>query len=244
MLSDANCFITGAENGGFDQGSTAVYGDYMLMHTVALLPSELNLPDDISGLVQKAYNKEGLPIDTPGYISAKQIHDKQNVNKERKAKSFQIDAPEMSVITGLLDAGVNADSSGQLARAAVRDAQDAVEVLVLYRRNNNRLYTIPWSYKGDTELSHETPHDELAQALASCTLILPAVLTATWSIGKTITQLENDNRQQIPCLWQQSHWLKDELFLVLDENFDTELGGYKLHYDQSLGLVKRKISEV
>lgn len=243
-LANACCFVTGVENDGFESGSEAVYGRYMLMNTRALLPPKLNLPDDICGLVQKAYNKEGLAIDADEYAAAKKTHDEKNTSKERKAGNFQIAAPDMSVIAGLLDAGVNTDANGQRARAAVRDTQDAVEVLVLYRKNNGRLYLLPWGPLGNMELPCETPCDEQARALASCTLVLPGILTAKWSIAKTITQLENDNRRQIPVLWQQSHWLKDELFLVLDENFKTELCGYELHYDQNLGLTTQKISEV
>lgn len=244
-LTDACCFVTGVKNDGFEKGSEAVYGQYMLMNTLALLPQKLNLPEDICGLVQKAYAKNGLNLNTPEYATAKKKHDDHNAKKESKARCFQINAPDMSVITGLLDTGVNEDANGQKARAAVRDTYDSVEVLVLYRRNNNKLYTIPWGPSGNMELPKETtPPDELARALASATLVLPAILTANWNIDDTIRQLEEANLKLNISAWQQSHWLKDELFLVLDENFKTELCGYELHYDQNLGLATQKISEV
>lgn len=244
-LAQACCFVTGVKNGCFEAGSKAVYGQYMLMNTLALLPSELNLPENICTLVQKAYDEDGLFVDTPEYAAAKAKHLKQLEIKAGKAKSFQIAEPDMSVITGLLDAAINNDDpKGHKARAAVRDTHDSVEVLVLCRRKDH-LYTLPWGPMGDKELPCETtPDDELAQALAACTLALPAALTAAWNIGKTIEQLEKANLRQIPALWQQSHWLKDELFLVLDENFCAELGDYVLQYNQNWGLAKRKKSEV
>jgi hypothetical protein len=40
--------------------------------------------------------------------------------------------------------------------------------------------------------------------------------------------------------WQKSHWLRKELFLILDDKLEAEVCGHILKYDKKLGLMSTK----
>lgn len=49
-----------------------------------------------------------------------------------------------------------------------------------------------------------------------------------------------DDTDQYFAQWQYAPKLREELVLLLDENFYTELNGYDLHYDKRTGLSSRE----
>jgi CRISPR-associated endonuclease/helicase Cas3 len=139
---------------------------------------------------------------------------------------------------GLLAAAVS-DASGKRGEAAVRDAGDSIEVIAIQLKDGG-FYTLPFLPGGGVLLSGAQMEENLADSLAGYTLKLPPVLTAPWKIEQTIAALEQNN-QQLPPDWQSSPWLKDELFLVLDENNSAQVGDYRLTYHQELGLRAERI---
>jgi hypothetical protein len=64
---------------------------------------------------------------------------------------------------------------------------------------------------------------------------LPRALSGPWIIKKTITELEDLNETRL-FAWQESPWLKGELFLIMDEQLTCHLCGFKLAYDNDVGL--------
>lgn len=239
------CFITGMSDSGFDRGAELVYGKYLLMNTRALLPAIITLPDDIPRLVQETYRPEGLSM-TPDlqqdYEDAKAKHKSRIADKVNKASDFQINSPFIGKddLVGWLDMKID-DPSGKRGEAAVRDTADSIEVLVVLRRGKE-FFMLPWldKFKGRKIHSHMPPETELARAMAECSIQLPRELC--WKPDNTIRELEKIALCELRE-WQQSDWLKGELFLVLDEQLGTELCGYYLQYDQRYGLLSKKIGE-
>ncbi|NLI91843.1 MAG: CRISPR-associated helicase Cas3' [Peptococcaceae bacterium] len=245
-LLEARCFITGMNDAGFDRGAELVYGKYLLMNTRALLPSSIRLPDDIPQLVQETYRPEGLPMPPelqPEYEAAKEKQEQKIAKKIAKAHDFQICDPYkgMGDLVGWLDTSITEDPSGKRGEAAVRDTEDSLEVLVVQRRGKE-YYMLPWlaKFKGRKIPSNMPPETELARAMAECSIQLPRELC--WKLDDTIRELEKISLQAL-WAWQQSPWLKGELFLVLDEKLSTELCGYHLQYDQRYGMLAKKIEE-
>ena len=237
-LAAAQCLVTGFAGSGFDSGAERVYGKYLLMNAEHLLPERLTLPDDISRLVQSAYAGEGLDIAGEEYRTAKEKQESRIRDKERRAEAFQIKNPcDSGTLVGWLDVSVgDGDPTGRRAEATVRDGADSVEAIVIQRRADGRLYVLPWPERfGGREIPPEVPDDELAGAVAGCTVKLPPALTAPGMIDRTIRELELQGRR-LPSEWQKSGWLKDELFLTLDENFSLEILDYTLTYDPKYGL--------
>lgn len=242
----AHCYISGVSDSGFDRGAEIVYGKYLLMNTKALLPSHITLPDEIPQLVQKAYCSEGLSIPPEiheEYMEAKCKQEQRIAEKISKAGDFQISDPykRLDDLVGWLDASITDDPSGKRGEATVRDIEASLEVFVVQRREK-KYYMLPWLSKfGGREIPADTaPNIELAQAMAECSIQLPRELC--WDLDKTIEELEKISLHELR-VWQQSHWLKGELFLVLDEQLSAELSGYRLQYVQRYGMLSNKVEK-
>jgi hypothetical protein len=134
---------------------------------------------------------------------------------------------------------LNTDVSDHVGEAAVRDTDESIEVLLVQKKIDDRVYFLPWIADGRQIPRYEIPDDELAKKIARCSVRLPAVLCAPWMIDRTIHELEAICMEQFPE-WQQSPWLKGDLFLVLDEAQSASLGGFHLTYDRELGLLNWK----
>jgi CRISPR-associated endonuclease/helicase Cas3 len=244
-LRQAMCFITGMIGDDFDKGSKLIYGEYLLINSKELLRRRdaVTFPDDIAALVNAAYAPDGVSVEADlqaTYCKAKEKERQRIEERERKAKTFQIRDPAdgLGDLTSCLDISVNDDKTGKRAEATVRDANDSVEVIVIQKRENGRLYFLPGvAVFGKQEIPREGIDDECASAVAGCTVALPPQLTVPRAIKETITRLEKENLRDIPGDWQHSCWLKDELFLVLDDGLSADFGEYTLRYDETLGLL-------
>ncbi len=245
-LFQAQCFITGVNDDGFDRGAELVYGKYLLMNTQALLPSSMILPDDIPRLVQEVYSPGGvtMPTEMQGeYEAAKRAQEQKMADKIGKAQAFQIGHPYkgMGDLVGWLDTSITDDPSGKRSEATVRDIEDSLDVLVVQRRGKE-YYMPPWlaKFKGRKIPADEPPEAELARAMAECSITLPRELC--WKLDETVKELEVIALQELRA-WQQSPWLKGELFLILDEQLGTDLCGYRLQYHQLFGMLSHKRGE-
>ncbi|MDR2672186.1 MAG: CRISPR-associated helicase Cas3' [Coriobacteriales bacterium] len=247
-LEDAKCYVTGVEGDAqFHTGSERIYGTYLLMNTQALLPEQIVLPDDISRLVQAAYDEGGLQVakDVQAeYRKARTEYERLIEDAAVKAKQFQIGRPTggtsgpSATIIDWLDTDLSNDPSGKRAEATVRDTTDSIQVLIIREKPNGRFYTLPWLKDfEDRELPSDfSGNEKLAQTVASSTVNLPRNMCASWIIDKTIAALEKDCCEKLPVAWQQSPWLQGELFLILDDTMYAEVLNFKLHYDREYGL--------
>lgn len=254
LLKKAKCFVAAIEgNGEFQIGSQLVYGTYMLMNTQALLPEQINLPEDISKLVQAAYDSQGVqisPEQKEQYEQAKREHEEKAKQAADKARVFQIGNPQggsfglLPTIVDLLNTDISdRDPNGKRAEATVRDSTDSVQVLIVQRKQNSTFYLPPWNAKyGDKLLPEDFSYNpELAQVLAQNSVTLPVSMTTPWLIDRVIETIEKDCCERLPQKWQDSSWLEGELFLILDENCEAEICGFKLHYDERYGLIVERL---
>ena len=154
---------------------------------------------------------------------------KQRIRKT-KAKTFQIVNPYkgMGDLVGWLDTGITSDPLGKRGEAAVRDIGNTLEVLVLQQRGGD-YFMLPWLAKqgGRRIPVLEPPGEELAKALAECSIQLPHALC--YKLDDTIEALEKIALGDLPLARIPT---KGELFLVLDEDYTAELCGYHLQYDR------------
>ena len=253
-FSQARCFVMGIiESGQYDSGSEAIYTKYLLLNTDLLLPETIHLPDDISGLVQQAYAEEGLEdisLDQDQYRAAFDLYTKHVADQNNRATTFQINRPDNmpDTLVSWLDSDVKEDKSGKRGEATVRDSSDSIDVLVIQRLEDGTLRLLPWLCQDNPELASlpldHVPTAGQAIAIARCSVKLPAALSAPWIIDATINELEQNNMATLPECWQESPWLRGELFLVLDENLQMELSRHLLSYTKDTGLsVERREDE-
>ncbi len=88
---------TGTEE--FDEGSAAIYGEWLLGRTRKLLPQEVQLPGDIARLVQDTYGWEPdcLPAD-PQSTAARGTYELEQAKKQRSAKALPFRRREHAVM--------------------------------------------------------------------------------------------------------------------------------------------------
>lgn len=253
-LQEACCYIMGIhEKLSFDDGCEAVYGKYLLLKTKAFLQECIKIPDDIPRLVQQIYEKgyRDLTIKRLAKLEAMNLQDVKKVyeiahreyqnrleTKKTKARTYQINTPvnQRQDLLGWLAAPLEQDRSGKRGEATVRDSEESLEVLVICQKADGFLYTVPWlSNYGDEQID-DVPNEKVAKAIASCSLTLPSYFTKTWKIDQTIDELEKEVNTYHLDRWYYSHWLKGELFLILNEDYEARLLDCLISYDEMYGL--------
>ena len=237
-LKKPRCYILGTE-GKTDKGSAAVYGEYLLMRTSALLPDTVHLPEDISTLVNDVYDENiQLPEVPDGYIQAKEKDQKKQDELKRGAQAFRIHHPDME-FCNLLTGSIPADD--EHARAQVRAGDLTMEALLLIRTTEGELTVLPWLSTGERwneeqSLSSEDCRKMLSQKISITAGLLNQLIKA---LGWETLQAE----LALPPKWEDNPWMKRMHALILDENLSTRIGGYIITYDQNSGLQWEKGDE-
>ncbi|MGW7071831.1 CRISPR-associated helicase Cas3' [Streptomyces sp. NPDC054855] len=251
-LRAARCWVTGVDWSGQVpvpvRGSVAVYGPYALLRSAAVLLPHLEgarrpvrLPGDISPLVQGAYGEApvGPAAWADAFTVAGERHAKHRAEQAGRAEVFRLDEvgrPGRPLI-GWITAGVGDADDTRAGRAQVRDSKESLEVVVVQRRADGSLATLPWLAKGQGGLELPTdrpPTAAAARAAASCGLRLPIQFSHADVMDRAIAELED---LYVPA-WQgkDSHWLAGQLILALDADCQTSLAGFALRYSPSDGL--------
>lgn len=223
-----------------DDGTTAIYGKWLLYRTAQLIPKQIVLPDDISPLVQQTYQNgtEVLPEGDPALVFW-QEHQQTIKRKESAAQKFRIpNFDELDeTIHGLLDN--NLGDGEWAAQASVRDGTPGLEVLVLEWRGSGEVAFLPWQFDGAAVPGDRIPSQQECKRILRQRLRLPSALCGK-RLDDTIAALER-LRQLVVPEWSHAPLLQEELFLFLDEQGKTELCGYQLAYTREMGLqCKRK----
>ena len=228
----------------FDEGSSAVYGDYLLARTQYYLPERILIPSDISILVQETYG--AVLLDLPSDLSQKydrflQEENRKKQIKEDKARTYRIDSPvkmgkryKKADLVGWLN-NPDISVSEERAYAQVRDGGDTIEVIILKKVNEG--YT---TFDKNEDLSLQLGNDDIARQIASSTIKLPSVLSAPYRIEGTLKELEEYYAKHLSS-WETTPWLKDTLGIILNEENNFQIGNYKLHYDMKYGLTVKKV---
>ena len=249
-MAQARCAVLDTGTEDFDEGSKAVYGEWLLWRTRKLLPAAITLPDDIAPLVQDVYGWEpDLLSASVQSMAARAAYENAQNKKRSKAEEFTILPPEehkkrpaRNVLDGWMeDVGAVSDNG---ARAAVRDGDPSIDVLVMMRDTAGNVRFLPdeMGQPGACVPTDEPPQPEMALQIARQKLRLPGYFSKRWSVEQTIDALEARNRE-VFGLWQQSPLLRGELILLLDDHLTAQLAGQVLQYDRENGLTYRKEEE-
>lgn len=264
-LRTARCLVTGvdwtADVPAPVRGSVAVYGRHALLRSAAVLLPHLDgggrrsvrLPADISPLVQDAYGDAPVGPDHWQDVmeAAGERFERHRADQAERAAVFrlgEVGRPGRPLF-GWVAAGVGDTDDTPAGRAQVRDSRDSLEAVVVQRRADGGLVTLPWlepDGKGRRRAGLELPQDATptrfaARTAASCGLRLPLQFS-----GETMDRAIEELEQLYLPNWQgkDSPWLSDQLILALDEDCQTHLAGFVLRYSQSDGLeVTRAVEE-
>ncbi len=232
-LRDLVCIVLTDEMESETSGTRHIYGDWLLEKTLAQLPEQVTLPDDISVLVQQVYGAED---DSRAFTA----HQLQQEKLQSRAEAFLLGKVTKKEMHNMLDRYISDSKEDAKAEATVRDGLSSVEVLLMQRYADGTIHFLPHCNGGAAVGT--MPTESECRMIAEQKLRLPGVFCREWNIDKTIRELENQCKESVKY-WQNSHWLKGQLVLFLDENLSGELGGYTLQYSPSIGLAYEKREE-
>lgn len=233
-MKRAACLVLGTQE--LEPGAKAVYGEYLLHRTLALLPERIRLPGDISLLVQNTYdtnlqNHAGLDIEFTEY------------NKKCECQWAKADEiclrdserdEEDEVLDGLLDRDFTYTEEQE--RASVRDGAASLEVLVLQYDADGRIHTAAQDKEKLDIAPTDAPCREEARLILRQSLRLPRLFS--FSNG-AIEDLEKI-RQSTLSEWVKTPSLSRELFLLLDPNGRATLAGISVSYENDRGFCVEK----
>lgn len=239
-LREAMCLVLDTGEEAFDPGSVAVYGEWLLWRTRRLLPNVLTLPADLPRLVHDTYGwEQNDPLAAERNEAAYDVYRNRQANQREGAGNFVIQGPDDTLddtLDGFLaDALVRTDTA---ARAAVRDSDRSIDVLVMVRQSDGSLHFLPWQEGGRAVPTDVPPSREECRAILRQALRLPASFSKRWAIDAVIAELEERNKAL--KAWQEAPLLKGELILAFNDRLTTTLSRATLHYSQATGLQYRK----
>lgn len=244
-LKEPKVYVLNSKDYNFDIASTYVYDPYLLFRTEYHLPYRINLPNDISHLVQLVYSEKELALE----YNLKDVYNKYSIDfknklkeKESKAKSYRLGPPEVNKISDdnnihdwIEYSDKNAEASEIKASAQVRDSDDTIEVIALKKCEGG--------YEFFDEKGILNPLDnKTAIKMAQHTIRLPRAVYYGYGIDKVIKYLEDYYKENLSG-WDNQNWLKDTLGIVFDENNEFRIFDKILHCDTKYGLKVNTMKE-
>ena len=244
-LKEPKVYVLNSKDYDFNKASTYVYDPYLLFRTEYFLPDKINLPNDISHLVQLVYSEKELALE----YNLKDVYNKYSRDfknklreKESKAKSYRLGPPESNKVSddkNILEwikySNTKAEASETKASAQVRDSDDTIEVIALKKCEGG--------YEFFDEKGILNPLDnKTAIKMAQHTIRLPRAVYYGHGIDEVIDYLEdyyNENLKE----WDNQSWLKTTLGIVFDVNNEFRIFDKILHYDTKYGLTVKKEDE-
>lgn len=241
-LATPKLYVLNSTEYDFDKGSTYVYDEYLLFRTEYFLPEKINLPNDISHLVQLVYSEKELTLDNKLaeiYNEYKRKYKTNKANKEASAKNYMLDKPKITRIsedkniTDWLDNENNvAEASDAKASAQVRDSDESIEIIALKKCEGGYEF---FDEKGLIDIND----NKTAMKMAQHTLRLPRQVFYEVGIDKVIKLLEDYYIENLSD-WDNQSWLKNNLGIIFDENGEFKIFDKILKYDQKYGLIVEK----
>ena len=208
----------------FPRGSSYIYGDHLLLRSAALLDGrfELVVPKDIPELIMAAYGHDEVVPSSWRDRADGAAHDWAQRESAHEARAEQFAIPEPDDLPSLLELcrfGIDAHDDDPAVRAAVRDAEASVEV-VLARPGTDANVTC----SGQVVPLRTRPTFSQVEAALSCTVRLPPWMTsAALAIG-------------VPEGWREDPWLRRLRVVELSADGEAAVGRFLLRYSAERGL--------
>lgn len=154
--------------------------------------------------------------------------------KKQNAKRYLLKPPSGKEISNMLD--ITEESSEKAVEASVRDSVSSLEVLLMKENADGDILFVKNGADNMPVLSaSRVPGRKEGRMVAMQRLRLPHIFSSRWNRGNVIEELEERNRKKL-AEWQLSPWISGELVLLLDQDNQTELNGFRLSYSFEKGL--------
>ena len=241
-LATPKVYVLNSTEYDFDKGSTYVYDEYLLFRTEYFLPQKINLPNDISHLVQLVCSEKELTIDNKLaeiYNEYKRKYKTNKANKESSAEKYMLGKPKITRISEdknitdwLENKNDDAEATDAKASAQVRDSDESIEIIALKKCECGYEF---FDEKGLIDITD----NKTAMKMAQHTLRLPRQVFYEVGIDNVIKLLEDYYIENLSD-WHNQSWLKSNLGIIFDENGEFKIFDKIIKYDQKYGLIVEK----
>lgn len=178
------------------------------------------------------------------YMHALKLYLQEMQSKQERASQFTILPPKKRLSPSkhyvlndwMKEEGARSEIQ---ARAAVRDGDPSIEVLVMVHHRDGSIRFLPWQKNGGSIPIDRPPSQEESLEIARQRLRLPSCFSRRWTIDQVIDELEEQNRRLL-AEWQRAPLICGELVLLLDEDLSAKLAGTRIIYDKENGLTYGK----
>lgn len=216
-----------------------IYGRYWLLRSAAVLQPHLGstvvLPDDIAPLVQHVYGADHVgPEQWQDAMSEAREHwYSQAEQRKKNARDFQIADPGRpgKAIIGWVSANVGETDDESQGQGQVRDGAPTLEALLIQHDDAGCWFIPKWLTQEQEAVMvprEETPSDDLAEMMASCSLRLPLIFSEPAA--------EEELWAATPESWEGSPLIYRMPVLLIDEDGWGQLDGRQVRYTPERGL--------
>lgn len=236
-------FVRGVcDEGGvpkFDSGTEFIYGEAILLSTMAHLPEVIRRPSDVPELVRCIYTAEPcIPESWRDRWDAAVSKDaKERARSVGRAHTFLFPtlagASELQDLFDILHDDSHGLGGEEAGSAQVRDTEFSVEVIAV-QDTDYGYHTFGDDEDGLEILQGVEPTYQQAKALAGSSLRLPVRMTKRDS---DFTAVINELEAQTPAEWSNSALLRGQVALRFDQSGRANVGRFHLNYDREVGLV-------
>ena len=232
-LREPICYVMGTDLD--DRASEYVYGRFSLLNASDLLPETLNVPEDVPGLVQAAYDLERQVSGEikEDYNRSKEEYERKMNDKEVSAKDYQIrsPSPNSDLVDWLNDPD---DSKEVLGEASVRDIEPTLEVVLVRKTDSGFSMVSCIDELNGKQISYNLSEED-AFNLSGCRISLHFYMSSKHEMESTLSALSFMN-VDIPASWKDNAWLRNSLFLILDNYDMASVKGWRIRYHKRNGL--------
>ncbi|WP_406716466.1 CRISPR-associated helicase Cas3' [Trueperella pyogenes] len=236
-------FVRGVYDEGtvprFDSGTEFIYGEAILLSTMAHLPEVIRRPSDVPELVRCVYAAEPcIPESWRDRWDAAVSNDaKERARSVGRANTFLFPtlagASELQDLFDILHDDSHGLGGEEAGSAQVRDTEFSVEVIAV-RDTDYGYHAFGDGEDGLEILQGVEPTYQQARTLAGSSLRLPVRMTKRDSDFKAVI---NELEAQTPAEWSNSALLRGQVALRFDQSGRANVGRFHLNYDREVGLV-------
>ena len=104
--------------------------------------------------------------------------------------------------------------------------------MLLFVQKGNEIHHLPWKHEGKRLPVERIPSPEEKRDLLRQSVKLPSALCREYQIKKTLEALKPMNELVLSGEWKHDPMLREESFLLLNEQLETELADFCLWYSE------------
>ncbi len=217
------------------KNAIAIYTEYLLTRTKALLPEKISIPTDISPLVQAIYTKGN---GDPESKAESEYREKISI-AEREGEQYCLSEPKprkSEKQDSLLGMGChNYSGTETQAEASVRGGGPSIEVLLFGSDGEGNAVVLSGKDEGRKISLTSVPDSETARMMAAQRVRMPYVFTVPEYFSRAIDFIEQ-RTAETTAEWQQSSWLHGKDILILGPDGTIKVLDFTLTYDHEYGL--------